>query len=181
MRNDKFIKYIILIFFIPLLSCSKLDVKEDIVTISNEKISEINSTVFLEGKVIKIKDGDTVTILTSNNQEIVIRVADIDCPELSQPFGNKSKIFTSNEIFSKNVEIEIKNTDRFDRVVGFILYDNKNLSYELLKNGLAWHYKFFSDNEEMAIIEQKAKENKIGLWIDKNPINPYEWRKGKRN
>lgn len=129
------------------------------------------------GQVIKIKDGDTVVILDDDNVPHTIRVADIDCPEQGQPFSSKAKLFVSNEIFGKHVEIKSKGKDRYGRIIGFVLYDGKNLSLELLKNGLAWHYSYFSDNKHMANLERLARKNKIGLWIDEHPINPYQWRK----
>lgn len=132
------------------------------------------------GKVIKVKDGDTIVIIDTTNTQHTIRIADIDCPEKGQPFGTKAKNFTSDEIFGKIVTIESKGIDRFGRTIGFVLYNNKNLSFELLKSGLAWHYKYYSKNKEMAKIEVVAKKNKIGLWIDPNPINPYNWRRNKR-
>lgn len=135
------------------------------------------SLISQNGKVIAIKDGDTIVVLDSLNVQHTIRVADIDCPEKGQAFSTKAKEFTSAEVFGKKVRIAKKNTDRYGRVVGFVIYDNKNLSLELLKNGLAWHYSYYSDSKEMAEIEALAKENKVGLWIDDNPINPYDWRK----
>lgn len=133
------------------------------------------------GKVVKIKDGDTVVILDENNTQHTIRVADIDCPEKGQPFGKAAKWFVSEQIFGKTVLVKEKNKDRYGRIVGYVLYDGKNLSLELLKEGLSWHYKYYSDDEEMAHLEAEARKHKKGLWADKNPINPYEWRKGKRN
>jgi micrococcal nuclease len=133
------------------------------------------------GKVINIKDGDTVVILDSYFKKYTVRVADIDCPEKKQPFGNRAKQFTSEEILGKTVFIKVKNIDRYGRTVGYVMYDDKNLSFELLKNGLAWHSKYYSKDKKMAAMEQMAKDSKIGLWIDKKAINPYEWRKGKRN
>ena len=132
------------------------------------------------GKVINIKDGDTVVILGENFKKYTVRVADIDCPEKKQPFGKKAKQFTSKEILGKTVEVKIKNFDKYGRTVGYILYENKNLSLELLKNGLAWHYKYYSKDKEMAFLENEAKKNKLGLWSHKKPINPYYWRKGVR-
>lgn len=133
------------------------------------------------GKVIAVKDGDTVVILDKENKQHTIRVADIDCPEKNQPYGKKAKWFTSDQIFGKTITIKKKNLDRYGRTVGYILYENKNLSLELLKAGLAWHYKYYSNDVEMAKLERKAKEAKTGLWQDSNPIQPYHWRKGQRN
>lgn len=139
----------------------------------------------ITGKVIGVTDGDTVKVLDENFTEYVVRVADVDCPEKSQPFWSRAKWFTSNEIFGKSVRIEPKDPtqakDRYGRIIGYILYNKKNLSHELLKAGLAWHYKYYSNDSLMAQIEQEAKDQKIGLWSDPNPINPYLWRKTKRN
>ena len=71
--------------------------------------------------------------------------------------------------------------DRYRRFISEVIFnDTVKLSHELLKNGLAWHYKKFSDDEELQIIESKARAKKIGLWQDKNPIPPWEWRKNKK-
>lgn len=129
------------------------------------------------GKVIKVKDGDTIVILDSLNTHHTIRLADIDCPERGQPFFTKSKNFVSDEVYGKPVIVIRKDTDRYGRAIGLVLYENKNLSLELLKSGLAWHYSYFSDDEEMAQLEVAARSHKVGLWADKKPINPYHWRK----
>lgn len=134
-----------------------------------------------EGKVIKVKDGDTVVILDNTHRQHTIRVADIDCPEYGQPFSEKARQFTSGEVYGKTVQVKEKNKDRYGRTVGYIWYDgNKNLSLELLKAGLAWHYKYYSNDAEMDRLEAEARRNRVGLWADQNPVNPYEWRKGKR-
>lgn len=133
-----------------------------------------------KGKVIKVKDGDTIVILDANNVQQTVRIADIDCPEKGQPFGSKAKAFTSGEVFGKLVDINAKGIDKYGRTIGYVIYDKKNLSIELLKVGLAWHYKYYSSDENMDSIELSARKNKVGLWSDKYPIEPYKWRKGIR-
>lgn len=134
----------------------------------------------IKGKVIKVKDGDTIVILDDTKTQHTIRVADIDCPEYKQPFSKKGKHFVSDEIYLKQVEIEKKTIDRYGRVVGYVLYDNKNLSEELLKQGLAWHYVKYSTSLNFQELEDKAKKLKKGLWSDPYPIAPWEWRRNKR-
>lgn len=133
------------------------------------------------GRVIKVKDGDTIVIPDSLFTQHTIRVADIDAPEKGQPFSTVAKNFVSAEIFGKTVFVNKTDTDRYGRTIGMVLYENKNLSKELLIHGLAWHYKYFSKDQELSELELKAKENRIGLWSDNHPINPYNWRKGVRN
>ena len=48
----------------------------------------------LIGKVVKVSDGDTITILTSDKTQHKIRLNDIDAPEKKQAFGNQQKINT---------------------------------------------------------------------------------------
>lgn len=129
------------------------------------------------GKVVGIKDGDTIVLLIDGNKQLVIRVADIDCPERSQAYGQKARKFTSDAIFGKIVKYDVKKKDRYGRSIAFLFYEGKNLSHELLKAGLAWHYSYYSDDRYMAQLEAQARKEKKGLWADSHPINPYEYRK----
>ena len=55
--------------------------------------------------------------------------------------------------------------------------DGRDVSAEMLKVGMAWHYKQYSKDEEYAELENTARQQKIGLWADKNPVVPWEYRK----
>ncbi|MBU8881566.1 thermonuclease family protein [Kaistella sp. DKR-2] len=129
-------------------------------------------------KVIKIKDGDTVCILM-NGKEEVIRLAHIDCPEKKQPFGNKAKVFISDLCFGKYVSIGNSfKRDRNKRIIAEIILPNGvNVNKELVKNGLAWHFKKYSKDSNYAKLEIEARRKKAGLWKDKDPIAPWNWRK----
>ena len=133
----------------------------------------------LTGKVIGVKDGDTVVVLDSLNNQITLRLAEVDTPEKSQPFGTKAKQFTSDQIYLKTIKYVVTDTDRYGRSIAMIYYDedNKYLSAEIIKAGMGWHYKRYSTSKELALLEDNAKKNKIGLWIDNNPIAPWEFRK----
>ena len=137
------------------------------------------SQTTLTAKVVGIKDGDTVVVLDSLNNQITLRLAEVDCPEKSQPFGTKSKQFTSDQIYLKTIKYVVTDTDRYGRSIAMIYYDvdNKYLSAEIIKAGMGWHYKRYSKSKELALFEDNAKKNKIGLWIDNNPIEPSEWRR----
>lgn len=134
----------------------------------------------LRGKVINVKDGDTVVVLDSYKEQHIVRVADIDCPEYKQLYSNLAKNFTSDQVFSKEVFIEIRGKDRYGRTIGLVFYDdNKNLSRELLKKGLAWHYVRYSESPNFSNFEAVARATKIGLWQDNNPVPPWDWRRKK--
>ncbi len=137
------------------------------------------SQTILKAKVVGIKDGDTVVVLDSLNNQTTLRLAEVDTPEKNQPFGTKAKQFTSDQIYLKTIKYVVTDTDRYGRSIAMIYYDedNKYLSAEIIKAGMGWHYKRYSTSKELALLEDNAKKNKIGLWVDNNPIAPWDFRK----
>lgn len=130
------------------------------------------------GKVIGIKDGDTVVVIDSLNVQTTLRLAEVDCPEKNQAFGTKAKKFTSDEIYLKQVKYIVTDIDRYGRSIAKIYYDNnKYLSEEIIKNGFGWQYKKYSTSKLLAKLEEDARKNKRGLWIDPNPIYPSDFRR----
>ena len=129
-------------------------------------------------KVIGIKDGDTFVVLI-DGKELVIRLEHIDCPEKKQPFGTKAKQFASDFCFGKNVLL--KHNNKYDRnkrlIAEVILINGININKELVSNGLAWHFKKYSDSQEYAELEIDARNKQIGIWSETNPTAPWDWRK----
>lgn len=131
----------------------------------------------LIGKVVAITDGDTFKLLTNDSTLHRIRLASIDCPERDQPFSQRAKQFTSDAVFGKQVIVEVQSKDRNGRIIGVVIYDvGFVLNEELIKQGFAWHYVKYSSDERLQIMEDSARAQKIGLWIDPNSIPPWEWR-----
>lgn len=128
----------------------------------------------ISGKVISIHDGDTITIL-QNKQQIKVRLFGIDAPELKQPYGKKSKQFLANLIAGEVVEVEENGKDRYKRTIGTIYLNGADINAQMVANGYAWAYRKFS--KKYAPQESKAKKQGLGLWRDKEPIPPWEWRK----
>ena len=137
--------------------------------------------VVLKMKIIGVKDGDTVEGLYYQFP-INIRLEHIDAPEKRQPFGTKSKEKLSDLCFGKNVTIISNgrngNYDSRGRLISeIILEDGTNVNKEMVKSGLAWHYKKYSSNLEYARLEELAMKNKVGLWSDPNSVSPWSFRK----
>ncbi|MBV4357560.1 thermonuclease family protein [Pinibacter aurantiacus] len=132
----------------------------------------------LKGKVVKVSDGDTITILDSVHHQIKIRLYGIDCPEKKQDYGTVAKNFTADRCFSKVISVVSKGKDKYGRTLGVvILPDKSELNLLLLQRGLAWHYKTFDKSIRYAGAELNAKQQKYGLWAGKNPVAPWEFRK----
>ncbi|MDW9382589.1 thermonuclease family protein [Chryseobacterium sp. JV558] len=133
------------------------------------------------GKVIKISDGDTITLLLKGNQQKKIRLAEVDCPENGQAFGKNAKQFTSAQVFGKTVSFVETKTDRYGRSIARVYYDDgKYLSKELIKAGMGWWYFSYSKDASLGKIQENAQYRKVGLWQDVNAVAPWDYRKMKR-
>ena len=136
----------------------------------------------IEGKVVRVADGDTITVLDKDNKQHRIRFQGIDAPESKQAFGQVSKENLSKMVFGKQVTVLYSKMDKYKRVVGKVLVDGKDVNIEQLKAGLAWHYKKYmeeqpaEDRVSYARAEEDARAAKRGLWQDPNPINPSDFR-----
>jgi micrococcal nuclease len=129
------------------------------------------------GKVIGIKDGDTIEVLTSEKRPLIIRLNGIDAPEKKQAYGQKSKENLSNLIFGKRVKVLSVGHDRYGRLLADIFLDGKNVNYLQVSEGFAWHYKKYSKDKNLKRLENKARNDNLGLWKDQNPIPPWDFRK----
>ena len=131
------------------------------------------------GKVVGVSDGDTITVMHDGIAE-KIRLYGIDCPEKRQAFGKRAKKFTSSMVFGRIVEAKPITTDRYGRTIAWIYFDGACLNEELLKAGLAWHYKRYSSEKHLAELETQARQKKAGLWSDPYSVPPWNFRHGKR-
>jgi endonuclease YncB( thermonuclease family) len=151
-----------------------------------------SASSFLEGTVVKIADGDTITVLDFNKVLHRVRIAGIDAPEKTQPFGNASRMRLGELVARKEVRIEFNKHDRYGRIVGKVLVTppdcptcGKTLDVGLaqVKSGMAWWYRKYAheqsseDQERYEFAEQEAKAKRAGLWQDKNPQPPWEFRR----
>lgn len=127
-------------------------------------------------KVVGITDGDTIVVLTSDKQQIKIRLEGIDCPESKQDYGERAKQATSDLCFGKEVKIQKSGEDRYGRTLAYIYVGDICVNKELLSLGMAWHYKQYNKDQELARLETEAREKKNGLWSQLNPIAPWDFR-----
>ena len=127
------------------------------------------------GKCIGISDGDTISVLR-NQRSVRVRLEGIDSPEKGQDFSSVATKFTSSLAFGHKVSVQIKEYDRYGRIVGRVSIGEKDLSTELVKAGLAWHYKQYSSDRALAAAENQARNVRVGLWSLLNPKPPWEYR-----
>ncbi len=136
----------------------------------------------VSGKVIRIVDGDTITILDAQNVQHKIRLQGIDSPERNQAFYQVARKNLSALVYGKQVTVDYAKIDRWGRLVGKVSLDGNDECLEQIKAGLAWHFKRYeneqpsSDRRLYDGAEQEARALKRGLWQDPNPTPPWEYR-----
>ena len=140
----------------------------------------MNNTAFsgemIEGRVIGVHDGDTVTLLIAGNQQLKIRLAQIDAPELDQAFGQQSKQSLSDMVFNKTIKVDKETTDKYGRTVGTLIVEGVDANKEQVKQGMAWVYKQYLHDKSLIPLEETARQIKVGLWVDVNPLAPWSYR-----
>lgn len=141
------------------------------------------ATADLTGKVVKIQDGDTITILDKNNVQHRIRFTQIDAPESNQPWGAKSKGYLTSRLAGENVVVVSAGKDDYKRVLGTVYLSGVNINEEQVKTGNAWVYTRYATDKSLFEMEKQARMNKIGLWQlpENERIAPWIWRKSKNN
>jgi len=137
----------------------------------------------LQGKVVHIADGDTITVLDANNTQHKIRLQGIDAPEKAQAFGQRSKQSLHQLVHSKPVIVAYQKKDKYGRTVGKVVFNGLDVCLEQIKLGMAWHYKQYEseqskeDRETYAQAELATRAHALGLWKDKNATPPWEYRR----
>lgn len=136
----------------------------------------------INGRVVGISDGDTLTILDASNTQFKIRLAAIDAPEKSQPFGQRGKQKLSEICYGKSASVRVVSRDRYGRSVGDVDCAGINANESMVQSGLAWVYrKYDKGHEYLYAFEEDARNSRRGLWSDSNPVAPWDWRKTKFN
>jgi endonuclease YncB( thermonuclease family) len=132
----------------------------------------------LTGHVVVVHDGDTLTV-QSGSSLYKVRLAEVDAPEMGQVFGPQARRFTEKMTLGRRVRVDVIMIDRYDRRVGTVITeDGRVLNEELVHAGLAWYYRVSPvKNPRLQRLEQGAFQNRLGLWVEKDPIPPWEFRR----
>lgn len=136
------------------------------------------SAAEIVGRVVGVTDGDTLTLLSAGNVQTRIRLAEIDAPEKSQPYGDRAKQALSDLTFNKDVRVEVVDTDRYGRTVGKIFVGSVAVNAELVRQGAVWVYRQYLHDQSLIGIEEEARTAHRGLWAlpEEQRIPPWEWR-----
>ena len=137
----------------------------------------------LEGRIVGVTDGDTVTLLDANNNQYKIRLAGIDAPESHMPYGQKAKAHLASIVFGRHVVAHMRKQDRYGRTIATLMLGTQDANLAMVQAGLAWHYKQYAKEQPKAEAlayaqaEAQARAHGLGLLHGNEPTAPWDWRR----
>jgi endonuclease YncB( thermonuclease family) len=136
----------------------------------------------IEGRIVGVTDGDTITLLDVDNRQHKIRLDGIDAPESGQPFGRASKQHLAELLANREAVAECSKIDRYQREVCRVLVGGADAGLEQVRAGLAWFFRRYAKElppdrrQRYADMEAQAQAERRGLWADAAPVAPWDWR-----
>jgi micrococcal nuclease len=140
----------------------------------------VGETANFNGQVIGVSDGDTLTVLV-DKKPIKVRIAEIDAPESKQPFGTRSKQALSGICYRVVADVAEVARDRYGRTVARVNCSGRDVATEQVRGGMAWVYdRYSSPSSPLYPLQEEARAARRGLWADKDPVAPWNYRREKR-
>lgn len=131
-------------------------------------------------RVVSVHDGDTLTVVIER-REVRVRLADIDAPEIGQPYGSRSRQSLAELCFGRPAALDIRGHDRYQRAIARVTCGGIDANAEQVRRGYAWTYtRFAPSNSPLHKIEKEARGAQRGLWSDPSSVPPWEWRRNGR-
>ncbi len=139
----------------------------------------------LDAVVVGIADGDTVTLLVERDgrpSQERFRLTEIDTPERGQPWGTRARQALGEKVFRRQVRVLPEGRDRYERLLGKIYLDERDINREMVREGHAWAYRQYLTDQSLLDDERRAREAGTGLWSlpMAQHVPPWEWRRGER-
>ena len=132
-------------------------------------------------RVVFVHDGDTLTVEPLKGGDLVkVHLYGVECPEINQPYGETARDFVQKLTLFKEIDVQpaAQDTNRQDNAVIVEVPGMGDLQALLLSEGLAWVYpQVCKDCETWAAMQAQARIWRKGLWIAKEQVPPWEWRK----
>jgi endonuclease YncB( thermonuclease family) len=136
------------------------------------------------GQVVSVQDGDTITVTTTDYEQLRVRFYGIDCPEKNQDHGPEAKEYLTGLLHGKTVDIEVLDIDRYSRQVGLVRLDGRLINLSMVEAGYAWTYEQYCKVKDICDgfrqAERDARGRKAGLWAYPDPVAPWDHRRSRR-
>lgn len=134
------------------------------------------TAALIVGLVVAIADGDTLTVLNEDFQQVKVRLGEIDAPEKKQPFGSRSRQSLGELCHEKRAQVRVIDVDRYKRIVGRVSCAGVDANAAQVRRGMAWVYDRYARDKTLYRLQDEARSSERGPWADRNPIAPWDWR-----
>ena len=137
----------------------------------------------LRGRVVGVPDGDSLVVLDDNRRQHRVRLAGIDAPEKGQRFSSRARDHLGALVRRQQVVVIWHKRDSYDRLVGIVYLDSREVNLEQLRAGYAWWYRAYAAEQphdartSYERAELQARQERRGLWADPSPVPPWAWRR----
>ena len=141
------------------------------------------SAVELDGTIVAIADGDTLTLLSADKRQHRIRLDGIDAPERTQPYGQRARESLVQLAHGRTANVDCPKVDRYGRAVCRVVIGGVDIGLEQLRRGLAWHYVKYAHEQQTIVrdryaqAESDARARSAGLWGFGEPVPPWDYRR----
>jgi endonuclease YncB( thermonuclease family) len=132
------------------------------------------------GKVVRVSDGDTLTLLVERKQ-LKVRLIEIDAPESKQAFGARSRKSLGEMCAGQQATVSFQGRDKYGRVLGRVQCQGLDANAEQVRRGMAWVYDRYVTDRSLYALQNEARAAHLGLWADKTPTAPWVWRAQKKH
>jgi len=154
-----------------------------VVSLANTPPALAEQSASITGRVVRVADGDTITVELQDKRRVRVRLQGIDAPELTMAYSLVSRRYLTDLVMHKMVTFSPEKLDRHGRTVAVVrLQDGTDVCLAQLQAGLAWHFKRYEREQSpeeraaYAAAEAIARARRRGLWRDESPTPPWEFR-----
>ncbi|HUP92523.1 MAG TPA: thermonuclease family protein [Solimonas sp.] len=126
--------------------------------------------------VVGVADGDTLELRCGHHARERVRLAGIDAPEWTQPHGRDARNALAALVDHRQVTLQVVDRDRYGRRVAEVYLGPAHVNGALVRDGWAWCNTRFRPGQWCAPQESAARSARRGLWAERNPLAPWEWR-----
>ena len=134
----------------------------------------------LQGRVVSVADGDTLTLLVDGRTQHKIRLAEIDAPEKRQAFGERSRQSLAELCAGVEAQAPVQTVDRYGRSVARVRCNAVDANAEQVRRGMAWVYDRYVVDRALYVVQRDARDGRMGLWADAGPVPPWDFRRRSR-
>ncbi|HSW11271.1 MAG TPA: thermonuclease family protein [Solimonas sp.] len=127
------------------------------------------------GPVLRVADGDSLHV-SCDGQDTTVRLQGIDAPEWRQAYGRRAKKELAALVEGRELRLLGSEIDSYGRLLATAWLGDLNINREMARRGYAWAYRRYLHDPALLDDEAQARQQRLGLWADPQPVPPWEFR-----